>query len=149
MNKMSTAKKITAFLLAMVILVSGFSITVGKMVCLKSGKTLFSFSVVEDCCTKAKKANKNCCKEEQQNSPSGFNFEKSDCCDVSNSTLQLTDFHASQKNLVPEAGQLILPFTYTFTEPESQPFLVSFRSSDLPAALFGRQLLSFISILTI
>ncbi len=147
---MNLFKKITSLFLAVVFLLSGFGFTIGKMVCLKSGKTKVSLSIAEDCCKKIKKQNVACCDDEAQIQEEITIIKKGECCDISNTHLQLKDFNPSQKNGVPEANCFSLPFseiTLVNTSLNSTHSKLFF--ADLPPHLHGRSLLNFISILTI
>ena len=145
---MKLFQKITSVFLALVFTLSSLGFTIGKMECLKSGKTKISLSKVEDCCAKKKK--QNCCNEEQNEYDALFKIKKADCCEISNTILQLKDFNPSQKKNVPAIDFCFLPYSTTFTISEltntNKP-LLSF--ADLPPPLHGRTLLNFISVLTI
>lgn len=147
---MKVIQKITSVFLAVLFLLSSLGFTVGKMVCLKSGKTKVSLSSVEDCCAKAKKQNANCCDEEQENTSSDFVVKKSDCCDISNTTLQLNDFNPSHKKELTAVEHTLFISESSFyfnTSVTENKSILSF--ADLPPPLHGRTLLNFISVLTI
>ncbi|CAN5451537.1 hypothetical protein BH10BAC1_BH10BAC1_14110 [soil metagenome] len=148
---MNLFKKITSFFLAIVFLLSGFGFTIGKMVCLKSGKTKVSLAIVEDCCKKAKRQSIACCDEEEQIQEGITVIKKGDCCDISNTHLQLKDFNPSEKKIVPEANCLSLAYTQiTYADNTSLNSTSSkLFFADLPPPLHGRSLLNFISTLTI
>ena len=132
---MQLIKKISSVLLAILFLVSSLGFTVNKMICLKSGKTKISFTKFTDCCKKNK---------------SGLPVVKANCCDLNNTSFNLDDYNFVQKNNVPTATNFIAVLHYNITST-----LISNNASskiffsDLPPPLYGRQLLSFISVLII
>jgi hypothetical protein len=146
---MKLIRNITSVLLAAVFLLSGFGFTIGKMVCIKSGKTVISLSALEDCCAKSKK--KNCCNEnKKENTTSNFSFEKSGCCDVSNTSISLKDFQSSKINKAEAVELLILSSKESFSSravTHSRIKKLSF--ADLPPPLYGKSLLTHLSILII
>ncbi len=147
---MKLFQKIASVFLAVVFLLSSLGFTVGKMVCLKSGKTKISLSSVEDCCAKAKKQNANCCDEEQETTTLDFIIKKSDCCDISNTSLQLNDFNPSHKKELAAVEHTLFISESSFyfnTSAIENKSITSF--ADLPPPLHGRTLLNFISVLTI
>ncbi len=132
---MNTIKKTTALFLAMVFILSSLGFTINKMICLKSGKTKISLTQLKDCCPKKK---------------SPESVIKTQCCHITNTSFHLTDFNSSHKNTIPVADDCVLAINkYSFpkknySNPSSKLFF-----ADLPPPYYGRQLLSFISILTI
>ena len=147
---MNLFKKITSLSLAIVFLLSGFGFTIGKMVCLKSGKTEVSLEFIEDCCAKAKKQNVACCDGEEISQEAITIIKNENCCDISNTFLQLKDFNPSNKKLIPVASWITLPIapivsSNTISSTTSSKLFFA----DLPPPLYGRTLLNFISTLTI
>jgi len=146
---MKLVRNITSVFLAAVFLLSGFGFTIGKMVCIKSGKTVISLSALEDCCAKSKK--KNCCNEnEKQNTTSNFSFEKSDCCDVSNTSISLKDFQSSKINKAEAIELLLLSTKESFSSRSiAYTSIKKIFLADLPPPLYGKSLLAHLSILII
>ena len=132
---MKTVQKITSVCLVVVLLLSSLGFTINKMVCLKSGKVKISLTHV-----------KNCCPEKR----SDTSTIKSNCCDLKNTTFDLDDFSSSQKVNTPIADNFVLAIwqnDFVVAMPCNNPSVLSY--NDLPPPLYGRQLLSFISILII
>lgn len=139
---MNAARKITSIFLAVIFLLSGIGFTIGKMVCLKSGKTFISLSAAEDCCSKKKN-------KEQQ--PLTAEINKGGCCDISNTTFKLKDFHSSKINKAEAISFTLLAnkeiyaaVVKTGSVSNDQLFF-----ADLPPPLYGKALLNHISILII
>ena len=133
---MNILKKITSVLLAMIFLVSSMGFTVNKMVCIKSGKTKISFSALKDCCREKK---------------SGTPVLKNKCCDITNSSFNLESFERPEKIKVANTFVLQPAFinntTIDYSNSACAAEIISF--ADIPPPLYGRKLLSFISILII
>jgi len=145
---MKLVRNITSVFLASIFLLSGFGFTIGKMVCLKSGKTIISLSALEDCCAQSKK--KNCCNENKEGNTSGFAFEKSDCCDISNTSIALKDFQSSKINKAEAVELNLLSSKQTFsTKAVANTQANKLLFVDLPPLLYGKSLLTNISVLII
>jgi hypothetical protein len=133
---MKTLQKIISIFLAFIFLVSSLGFTANKMVCLKSGKTKLSFVHV-----------KNCCPEKKSTLP----VFKSNCCDLTNTFFNLSDFQNRHQHHINKAGYFQSFFTISGSTSDkscnSEKALFLF--SGLPPPLSGRKLLSFISILII
>jgi hypothetical protein len=67
-----------SILLCVAILFGTQGITIGKMICLKSGRTIYSLKAPVDCCKK---------------DAAGKDVIKPKCCDLKSSTLKLSGFH--------------------------------------------------------
>lgn len=132
---MKAIKKITALSLAMVFLLSSLGFTINKMVCFKSGKTKISLTQLKDCCPKKESANP---------------VVKAQCCDINNTSFHFNDFNSSSKKNIPTAGDCVLSINkYSFKLINYHNLSTELFFADLPPPLYGRQLLSFISILVI
>ncbi|MCE9538647.1 MAG: hypothetical protein K8R85_05450 [Bacteroidetes bacterium] len=132
---MKVIKKTTTLLLAMVFILSSLGFTINKMVCLKSGKVKISLSNLKDCCPEEK---------------SSLPVIKAQCCDINNTSFHLNDFNSSQKNNIPVADDCVLAINkYSFATQNYNTPSSKLVFTDLPPPLYGRQLLSFISILII
>lgn len=132
---MKLFQKITSLFLAVVFVLSSLGFTINKMVCLKSGKTKVSLTHVKDCCPEKK---------------STIPVVKSLCCDIQNSSFQLTDFNTSQKHGIPslfELASFVTNFSTTSNLVDSKS--TAFLFADLPPPIYGRTLLNFISTLNI
>lgn len=145
---MQSIKKIFSIFWAVIFLLSGFGFTISKMICMKSGKTLISLSAIEDCCTKSKK--KGYSDEEQNKNELDFKFEKSGCCDISNTVLQLQKFQTSKNNKTEATVLSLLPCKYSFSSNNT----IIAKTNNLffappPPRLHGKTLLNLISVLTI
>lgn len=132
---MKAIKKTIALFLAMVFILSSLGFTINKMVCLKSGKVKISLSHLKDCCPEKK---------------SSLPVIKAQCCDINNTSFHLNDFNSSQKNNIPVADDCVLAINkFSFTNINCNNTTSKLVFADLPPPLYGRQLLSFISILII
>lgn len=133
---MKTIQKITSIFLCVTFLVSSMGFTVNKMVCLKNGRVKLSFTPVKSCCPEKKAA---------------IPIIKATCCDLTNTSFNLGDSQTSQKLQISQSL-----FVKSFLRNE--PFSLNGNTnakislshfSDLPPPLYGRKLLSYISILII
>ena len=132
---MKAIKKTTALFLAMVFILSSLGFTINKMICLKSDKVKISLSELKDCCPQKK---------------SSLPVIKAKCCDINNTSFHLNDFNSSQKNDVPVAESCVLAIDQSsFVNSNSINPTSKLIFADLPPPIYGRQLLSFISILII
>ncbi|MES2286978.1 MAG: hypothetical protein V4547_14905 [Bacteroidota bacterium] len=132
---MKAIKKTTALFLAMVFILSSLGFTINKMICFKSGKVKVSLSHLKDCCAEEKSA---------------LPIVKAQCCDINSTSFHLNDFNSSQKNNVPVADDCVLAINkYSFPCGNYNTPSSKLLFADLPPPLYGRQLLSFISILII
>jgi len=105
------------------------------MVCFKSGKTKISLTQLKDCCPKKESANP---------------VVKAQCCDINNTSFHLNDFNSSSKKNIPTAGDVVLAINkYAFIHTQYNHLTAVIVTADPPPPIYGRQLLSFISILTI
>jgi hypothetical protein len=119
--------------MAVLFLVSGMGITMSRMSCLKSGKTRVAFHELKDCCAK------------KSDVPVAI---KENCCDIKTSSLKLANFQSSQKGQLKPV--VVGPFQYNeFSGTSLKPHTISPTKEKIPIPKHGRQLLSFISILTI
>ena len=149
---MKVIQKITSLSLAIVFLLSSLGFTISKMSCIKTGKSKLSLVALEDCCIKKeKKSEINCCDDEvAEANPNLTAISKSDCCDINNTTFDLSDFHSSSKEKLPQASD------FEFILFQTNASTCNF-SSDLPYKYFlespfslsSRELLSKFSILII
>jgi len=132
---MKAIKKTTALFLAMVFILSSLGFTINKMVCLKSGKVKISLSPLKECCPGKKNSGP---------------IVKTKCCDINNTSFHLNDFNSSQKSNISVADDYVLAINkFSFTNKNYNNTTSKLVFADLPPPLYGRQLLSFISILTI
>ena len=127
------------FLLAVIILVSGMSFTVKKMVCLSSGNVQVGLYSLDGCCG-----------DEEEGSCEDPKLD-SKCCDYSSEVFDLDKEIVFKSSSFKQADLTLLQFA-----PVPYPGLRSqvqqaphFTYADLPPPLSGRKLLSFIGILTI
>ena len=147
---MKTLQKTTSIFLAIIFLLSSLGFTINKMACLKSGKIELSLVAIEDCCAK-EEIKDACCEEENfQSDEQGTSITRSDCCEITNTSFDLSEFQKTEKNNIPPVSSnelILLPNTLT------NPFYIHTSEknifADLSVPLHGRQLLSFISILII
>lgn len=133
---MKTIQKISALFLSALILVFSFGFTINKMVCLKSGNTQVSLNNIKDCCSKDTKA--------------AIPVLKPHCCDISFTAFHLNDYSPSEQYSIPVATDYLLPFSLII--PSSYGIASDtqvLHYSDLPPPLYGKQLLSFISVFII
>ncbi len=132
---MKTTQKIISLFLAFIFLLSSLGFTANKMVCLKSGKTKLSLVHLKDCCPEKKSVTP---------------LLKSDCCNINNIYFNLSDFQHAEKNNIEQPSSQI-----SFVNPtqkfkiNTSTFVLTHSSFVIPPKLSGRELLSFISILTI
>lgn len=133
---MKAIQKISTLLLAAIFLFFSLGFSINKMVCFKSGKTKISLASIKDCCSK-----------EHTNKP----VLKSNCCDISTTAFHLNDYDPSQENTIPTAVNYILPLNSQITAvTHCQACCMNlFSAANLPPPLYGKQLLSFISVLII
>ncbi len=132
---MKAIKKTTALFLAVVFILSSLGFTINKMICFKSGKVKVSLSQLKDCCPEEK---------------SSLPVIKAPCCNINSTSFHLNDFNSSQKNNIPVADDCVLAINkYACTNGNYNRPSSKFIFADLPPPLYGRQLLSFISILII
>jgi hypothetical protein len=135
-------KAYTSFLhllLAVVVLVSGMSFTVKKMVCLSSGNVEVGLYTLEDCCS-----------DEQDASFEDVRID-SRCCDFSSQVFTLDKEAMLKGSSLKKADIDLVQF------PRTNAFRLSaqvrqpprFTFANLPPPLSGRQLLSFINMLNI
>jgi hypothetical protein len=129
----AVAKNILTIVLAVAVFFSASGVTVFKMVCSKSNKTVVSFAEL-----------KNCCKHK---SKSGVNVSKK-CCDLSSKTLKVEQLYKTN------------PPSYSFNSLQHSLFVIqyslfNFFSSvklfafDSSPPLSGRNILLSISTLLI
>lgn len=132
---MKIVKNILPSLFAILFLLLSFNVSINKMVCLKSGFTTVSIA-----------NNKDCCKEESNRS-----IVKATCCDVLNFSINLKEYNFVQRNDIPNAAVLTVALcNYGFIPPEhSSVFIANTTTNHQLSFLYGRGLLSFISILVI
>jgi hypothetical protein len=133
---MKTVQKTISIFLVVIFLVSSLGFTANKMVCVKSGKTKLSLVNLKDCCPEKK---------------SSLPVFKSDCCDITNTFFNLSDFQSTQKLQLNKSNDV--QSFYLIPGLQSNNYFASVQSpfsfADLPPPLSGRKLLSFISILII
>lgn len=125
-------------LLAVIILVSGMSFTVKKMVCLSSGNVQVGLYSLDGCCGD----DEDSCEDTKVDSR---------CCDYSSQVLSLDKDVAFKTSSFNQLDLIALQFApvriFSIHPQEQDNFRCSF--ADLPPPLSGRQLLSFIGILII
>lgn len=132
---MKLFSKISSLILTVLFLVSTLGLTLNKMVCQKSGKTKLSLTAI-----------KNCCKEQNSNC---FVIKKK-CCTITNNTFNLGDFQITQKLKVERSLGFLAPsvrsnmIVKAVILTQTKIYIL-----EKPPALYGRQLLFFISTLTI
>lgn len=132
---MKAIKTTITLFLAIVFILSSLGFTINKMVCLKSGKVRISLSNLKDCCPEEK---------------SSIPVIKAQCCDINNTSFHLNDFNSSQNNTIPVADDCVLAINkFSFTSRNYSNLTSELFFADLPPPFYGRQLLSFISILII
>ena len=133
---MKTIQKISALFLSVLILLFSFGFTINKMVCLESGNTKVSLNDIKNCCSNDTKA--------------AIPVLKSHCCDLSSTAFHLNDYNPSEQHSIPMATDCLLPFNHivatTFCVENNKQVLLY---SDLPPPLYGKKLLSFISVFII
>ncbi len=133
---MKTIKKIVAVFLALIFLTSSLGFTVNKMVCAKSGETKFSLSAIKNCCA---------------NKKSTYPVLKKQCCKITNTYFHLSNFQNNQKVRIDHSFAIQKISVRTLFSIKLLSALNSEYSifANNPPHLHGRQLLSFISVLTI
>lgn len=132
---MKTVQKITAFFLIVAVTLSSLGFTANKMVCLKSGKTKVALTHIKDCC---------------KDEGTAQSTIKSNCCDIQNSSFTLGNFETSEINTTQFSN--ITSFSAVqnlFDVVPVSTIKTSLSFADSPSPLYGRYLLSFISILVI
>lgn len=133
---MNILHKIIPYFIIVAVLSSSLGYTANKMVCLKSGKTKLSFLHINDCCPK-KETNSSTI--------------KSNCCDIVNSSFSLEKYTVTENVNLSELAVYTLPvdlFLFSAEAPSNNSLrLTPTHKSSSP--LFGRKLLSIISILII
>jgi hypothetical protein len=86
-------KSVVSVFLGIIILVAGSSVTLAKMVCLKSGYTSITLNEPDDCC-----------KHEHEHAP--FTFEEK-CCDVSSMHLEALQYLVSSSQNIEKLQAFI------------------------------------------
>ncbi len=132
---MKLLQKITSVFLAFVFTLSSLGFTIGKMECLKSGKTKISFTQAKECCP-----------EKKTTTP----VLKSKCCNIFNSSLKLKDHSIAIKNIVPQADQILLVYTPSLNYSiynSSESFLSFYTTS--PPPIIDRDIFSLFSVFRI
>lgn len=149
---MKLVNKITASFLAIVFLLSSLGFTINKMSCLKTGTSKLSLIALEDCCIKKqKKSEVSCCADETPEPTIDLTtISKADCCDIVNTSFDLSDFQPSKNNTLPiaQALEMVVVPAHLNLVYAAQSFQ-TFSNNNPPPHLYGRALLSHISILTI
>jgi hypothetical protein len=148
---MKLVNKITASFLAIVFLLSSLGFTINKMSCLKTGTSKLSLVALEDCCTKKEKASEvNCCDEETLEPTIDLTtISKADCCDIVNTSFDLSDFQTSKSHSLPLAQALEMVMHPTPINSICAAHSLKTIFNYPPPNLHGRALLSQISILII
>lgn len=148
---MKVVQKISALFLAVLILLFSFGFTINKMICLKSGITEVSLGNIKDCCeaedpTPSTDVKDNCC---DLNS-TAYSLKEVHCCDLSSTAFYLSDYSPSEQHSIPGAIDYMLPVSFLTTANkavENKKLVLVY--SDLPPPLYGKNLLSFISVFNI
>lgn len=133
---MKTIQKIAALFLSVIFLLFSFGFTINKMVCLKSGKMKVSLSNIKDCCS--------------MESKTAIPVVKAHCCDINSTAFHLNDYNPSQQYSMPVVVHYTLPlnqkeisFGYYWDKT------LKLIAANLPPPIYGKQLLSFISVFVI
>ncbi|MEW6467477.1 MAG: hypothetical protein AB1458_01055 [Bacteroidota bacterium] len=136
------------FLVGSAILLGSVGLSIGKMVCPKSGKAIIALGQPEDCCdTKPEpKKEKDCCKRE--NKPA---HAEKDCCDISSVEIKLDRYTSAKKAEPPVVSEAELPPSISAEKQVSlfPALLYAYDTSEAPPRPSGRSLLTIISRYTI
>ena len=136
MKKVYTS--ILHLLLAVVVLVSGMSFTIKKMVCLSSGDVQVGWYSLDGCCGEEESS----CEDVSLNSM---------CCEYSMQVIDLDKDITFKETPLKQLDFTLLqfiPICIFSLKSQAQPS-PRFSFTDLPSPLSGRQLLSFIRVLVI
>lgn len=130
-----TIRITVSLLLSAFILLGGSGLIIGKMVCLKSGHTVFAAREMKDCCDKE---------------DSGFTISDQ-CCDISHVSFQQNDFLHENQIMLKAAPVISIPFSASLISFCRNTNIQSLTicNSDVPPDLLNSSPQSFLRIFRI
>lgn len=132
-------------LLAAVVLLSGTGFTVKKMICLSSGAVEVGLYSLDGCCAAEEQAEDDCTEQ------AAAEISDPGCCEFSSKSFFLAQDIVLKQNSVESIDFIALEpqSLYNFRLPVAAVKTEVLSYADLPPPLAGRDLLHFISVLTI